>query len=308
MHIAVCALTYKRPDGLQRLLEGLNALTFEQRACPDISVIIVDNEGADATRAICDEMRPNFRWSLTYVVEQRRGISYGRNRAIATVPKTADFVAFIDDDEVPVPEWLDVLLTVQDTYTADVVWGPSLPHYMTDQVPEWIATSKVFGITRHPTGHPLTIAATNNVLIRADIFTQFDPPFDDRFATTGGEDTHLFMRLHQAGYRFVWADEAVVNEWIPASRLTLSWMVQRHYRAYSTYSLCEMEVSPPMQVMPRRFLTGCGRILLGLLLLPFSVLNRSLFVEALLQVSRGAGLISGLMGRRYEEYQTVHGT
>jgi GT2 family glycosyltransferase len=40
---------------------------------------------------------------------------------------SADSVAFVDDEEVPDPRWLQELLIVQSRYGANVVCGPVLP-------------------------------------------------------------------------------------------------------------------------------------------------------------------------------------
>ena len=60
-----------------------------------------------------------------YVHEPRPGISHARNRGVAEAK--GDFVAFIDDDELPAPNWLESLLLTQRTYRADVVLGPVRP-------------------------------------------------------------------------------------------------------------------------------------------------------------------------------------
>ena len=46
-------------------------------------------------------------------VEGRRGIPQARNAAVAVALERADFVAFIDDDEVPSPLWLAELLRLR---------------------------------------------------------------------------------------------------------------------------------------------------------------------------------------------------
>ena len=45
MSIAICALTYKRPERLAQLLAGLRRLRFTERA-PEIRVIVVDNDAS----------------------------------------------------------------------------------------------------------------------------------------------------------------------------------------------------------------------------------------------------------------------
>ena len=308
MLVSICIATYQRPEGLKRLLEGIARLIFTNQIQPQIEVIVVDNDPTCSAQAFCEQLRSQFKWSLKYFSEAQRGISYVRNKAVAEVATAADFVLFIDDDEVPEPTWLDELLIVQQAYDADVVAGPSLPFFPVADTPKWVIKGKFFEAPRFITGHLLEYTGTNNVLIRAQILRELGKVFDDRFAITGGEDTHLFMRLYRAGYKLIWADLAVVYEWIPKSRTNVTWILQRGYRSYGTYGLCEKELEPLVKVLARRILTGSGRIAIGIIsLLPSIFLGKSQTVQALLQIARGAGMLSGLMGKSYNEYQNTHG-
>ena len=308
MLVSICVATYQRPEGLKRLMAGLDRLIFTKLEQPQIEIILVDNDPTCSARTFCEQFQLQFKWSLKYFSEPQRGISYERNKAVAEASDAADFILFIDDDEVPEPAWLDELLIAQQAYNADVVAGPSLPFFPVPDTPEWVVKGKFFESPRFATGHLLQYAGTNNVLIRAQILRAMDKIFDDRFAITGGEDTHLFMRLHQTGYKLIWADFAVVHEWIPKSRINVTWILQRGYRSYSTYGLCEKELEPLIKVLMRRTSTGSGRIAIGIIsLLPSIFLGKSQVVQALLQISRGAGMLSGLMGKSYNEYQNIHG-
>ncbi len=308
MLISICVATYQRPEGLKRLLVGIDKLIFDQDQTPQIEVIIVDNDPSCSAREFCEQLQADFRWSLKYFNEPQRGISYVRNKAVAEVAPNADFVCFIDDDEVPEPEWIRELLVVQREYQADVVAGPSLPFFPAVDTPKWVVKGKFFEAPRYSTGHLLKFTGTNNVLVRANIFRTMDRIFDQRFAITGGEDTHFFMRVYRAGYKLVWADLAVVYEWVPQSRTNIKWILQRGYRCHSTYGLCEKELEPLIKVLVRRISTGTVRIAIGIItLVPSLLLSRALFVHALLQISRGVGMLSGLMGKSFAEYQTIHG-
>ncbi len=303
MLVAVCALTYERPQALQRLLERLNQLTFSKNEIPNLEVIVVDNDDLGSAQAVCDRFNSDFKWALKYSIEPLRGISYARNHAVACASKNADFIAFIDDDEVPESSWLDELISVQNEYDADVVTGPVIPHFEPD-VPNWVVEGKFFELPRYPTGHLPKVAFTNNVLVRGEIFRRFLRPFDERFALTGGEDSHFFMRLYRQGCKIVWANEAKVWEWIPQNRTTIKWILLRGYRCWSTHSWCERELSPSLKVQAIRVIKGCGLIVLGLLLLlPALLGKRHLLIQALLRIFRGAGTFSGLLGWQYQEYR-----
>jgi len=300
--------TYQRPEGLKRLLDGLNQLTFKKCETPKLEVIVVDNDSTGAARAICSVKENDFKGVLKYCIEPNRGISYSRNKALASINKDTDFVAFIDDDEVPDPSWLDELLFVQQKYDADVVTGPNLPRFIESSVPNWIVKGKFFEPKRFPTGHRLETASTGNVLVRSQVLKQIDKMFDERFALTGGEDSHFFMRLSRAGYKIVWADTAVVYEWIPQSRTNVKWILRRGYRCWSTQSLCERELYPSIKVLTIRAVKGIGLISQGFcLLFPSLLLGQHAIVKALLHISRGTGTLAGVAGTRYQEYKVTHG-
>ena len=105
------------------MLEGLDRLRFAKVPPPAVEIVVVDNDPAGPTCALLESVKLGHNWPLRCYVEPRRGIPYARNRAIASIEGRADFVAFVDDDEIPAPEWLDELLHVQRSYDADVVAG-----------------------------------------------------------------------------------------------------------------------------------------------------------------------------------------
>lgn len=311
MRVNVCVITYRRPEGLKRLLNGLNELVFDKNPLPDLDIIVVDNDPNGSAQAFCEEVKPNLKWPIRCFVEPRRGIPYARNRAIACTGSDADFVAFVDDDEVPLPSWMDELLYVQHCYDADVVYGAVLPYFVED-VPAWVVKGRFFEHpfvrAQYPTGHPLELADTNNVLLRSRVFGGMDKLFDERFALTGGSDTHFFMRVFRAGYRIVWAGDAQVHDWVPKSRANARWILQRAYRLGNTRSLCELDLEPSVAGRVAPVVKGVGRIAQGLVLTPISLaLGRHVFVGALHKICYGAGRLAGMLGVRYEEYRRFGG-
>ena len=203
MKTAICMATFLRPEGLARLLEGLNALEVPSESA-EIEFVVVDNDAEGSGRETCDRLRPAMRWALSYHIEPHRGIAQSRNKALSCVDPAADWVAFIDDDEAPAPDWLVELFRVQNEYDADVVTGPVFPQ-LEEGTPSWIEQGGFFDGPRHETGHRLDRSATNNVLFRASLVRDMAQHFDERFGLTGGEDMHFFRRIHLAGHKIVWA-------------------------------------------------------------------------------------------------------
>ncbi|CAA9222309.1 MAG: hypothetical protein AVDCRST_MAG93-497, partial [uncultured Chloroflexia bacterium] len=298
MRVAVCVITYQRPDGLKRLIGGLDELVFDKSPPPNLEIIVVDNDQTGSACALLESSSRKLGWPIKCCVEPRRGIPHARNKAIACAGTGVDFIAFVDDDELPQPSWLDELLCVQRSYDADVVQGPVLPYFPED-VPTWIVKGRFFERyavrAGYGTGQRLELADTNNVLVRSEVFAGMDKLFDERFALTGGSDTHFFMRVFRAGYKIVWANDALAYEWIPKSRANVRWILQRAYRLGNTRSVCELDLESSRggRVVP--VVKGVGRIVQGLLLVPVSLVRgRHAFVEALYGVCYGAGRLAGV--------------
>lgn len=223
--VAVCVTSYRRPDGLFALLGALDALAFEGPA-PQVRVVVVDNDADGSARAVCDEARSWLRHPLCYVVEKRLGIPSARNAAVAAA-LDSDWIAFVDDDEMPEPGWLDELLRAAALHGADVVTGPVAPRFQ-EPPPRWIAEGRFFESQPLPQGAPRETAYTNNVLVRTSRLAALDRLFDERL-TPNGEDTELFSRLALGGARIVWAPRALVYEHVPPERATLGWLLRRSF-------------------------------------------------------------------------------
>lgn len=309
MMISICALTYRRPEGLLRLLEGLNALEFTAPQ-PTIEVIIVDNDAQGSAGEVCSRMREGFRWNLRYEVEARRGIVYARNKAMDLVSSDSDWVASIDDDEVPDSAWIAEFMKVQRDTGADVVAGRVEP-YFPEPVEPWIEQGGFFQKWRFPEGSAIPHAFTNNVLFRATILAdeRFQPPFAERYALSGGEDRHFFERVRRAGYRLRFADGAVVTEWIPASRANARWLVRRQFRVGNSLAFIESEFDPGLRRWILRWARACYGVAAGIARLPVAwIRGRVSSVRACQEVASNLGRLWGMFGRTYQEYREVHGT
>jgi GT2 family glycosyltransferase len=307
MRVAIAVATYARPEGLRRLLAGIGDLVFEHVPPRALEVVVVDNSPDRSAEPVCAAAARALRWPLHYEHEPVQGIAQARNRAVARVRGRADFLAFIDDDEVPGERWLDALLAAQARFGADVVAGPVLPRFL-EPVPAWIVAGGFFERHRFQTGTTLRHTGTCNVLIRCELFQRLPAGFDERFGRTGGEDTHFFLRAGAAGAHIVWADDAVVYEWHPASRTRAAWLLRRAFRVGNTWSLCERDLDGSASRRAARVLKALGRITQGTVSLPLAlVLGRPSAVRSLQHIASGAGALSGVAGFHYEEYRTPHG-
>ena len=201
------------------------------------------------------------------------------------------------------------MLQTQQSTNADVVIGPSNPIYEPggSSVP---IDAGGFEHERFDTGteFPFFLTRTSGVIVRASIVPE--EGFDERLALTGGEDRLFFTRIHQAGGRFVWDDEAVVDEWVPASRQSARWLLRRWFRTGVTRSSIMIILEQPTWRRRLRRLAG-GLVMAGrgvwsmILALPH---GRPAVLAASRLAVLGVGASAGALGVRYQEYKKVHGT
>jgi len=298
---AVCIATCGRPDGLARLLSALRVLVFTTVPAPDLRIVVVENGAPSGARSICAEFARSSIVPLQYEHEPRVGIPFARNRAVRCAVPWAEFVLFLDDDELPTPTFLDELFQVQRRFQADVVAGPVVRRF-DEPAPEWAVRGRFFDRSRWPTGTERQFVATNNTLVKSTVFATVGD-FDSRFAFSGGSDTHFFLRAHLRGCRLIWADEAIVYEFMPPSRATVAWLLQRAFRSGNTWSLCERELWPSRRVQLRRLVLEMRNALAGTVsLIPALFSGRVAMIACLRRICEAAGNISGVFGFRYEEY------
>jgi len=98
--VTVVITTYNRAHLLQRAIQS--AL----QAGSDIEVIVVDDCSADETPEVCSQLE-----TIRYVrLDANRGLAHARNVGIAA--SSADFMAFLDDDDLRLPNSLDKQLSL----------------------------------------------------------------------------------------------------------------------------------------------------------------------------------------------------
>jgi GT2 family glycosyltransferase len=233
--VAICVATLGRPNSLVRCLEGISRLVPADDVA--IRVLVVDNDHRGPARDVVDRVRQSSPWPIDYVIEPVRGIPQARNRALARTVG-ADAVAFIDDDEVPQPLWLQAIVRRWRRGGADVLIGPSVPVFDVEP-PGWVRDGAFFEPPRHPDDSPLPywFCRTSGVLIDRGALPDGPEVFDERFRFTGGSDTDLFERMARQGRTFTWVADALIDQLVPPTRATPAWLAGRAYRIGSNRSL-----------------------------------------------------------------------
>lgn len=304
--IAVCIITCFRPDGLKRLLDGMVKQKFTKSSEPEIKLVIVDNDEQGSARSVCEEFQTTHdKIQLEYDIEKQRGIPFARNHSVDMAKNDVDFIAIMDDDEVPAENWLDELMAAQKEFSADILTGPVAPHFV-EQPADWLRG--FFGSGNLANGqnlrHNYGYAYTSNLFAKAELFQHIR--FDEQFRSNGADDTHLFMQVYEQGYKAVWADKALVTEWLPASRTNYKWLWQRAYRRGNGFAFCELVQNRTLATRIQRFAKGIFRLTQGILTAALFFGRKAVFVGGIQTAFLGAGMITGSFGSEYQEYTTIH--
>lgn len=222
-HITVCICTYRRDALLTRLLDALTRVSSD--GLFTMSVVVADNDEAQSAKATVERFAPQANYPIKYCTEPRKNIALVRNLAVASAE--GDYIAFIDDDEFPEPQWLTSAFTTCKKFNVQGVLGPVEPHFE-HEPPSWLRRGGFYQRPRHQTGFPLAWpeCRTGNVLFLRSILAGVPEPFHAEFGT-GGEDQDFFRRMIAAGHRFIWCDEAVAFETVPPNRWERRFLISR---------------------------------------------------------------------------------
>lgn len=302
MKVAVGVCTFGRPDGLARLLDHLELI--ERPAGVDaVDVLVVDDDPAGTAGSVCADRRVAGR-VITYVAHGSRNIASARN-AVLDRSDGYDAVVFIDDDERPEPGWLAALVACQRRFDCDVVIGPVIGA-LPERAPRWMAPH--FAIEIGSDGDVLDEGITGNALIKSSTLTQHGFRFAESLGRSGGEDQLFFRQFAAAGLDIRYAAEALVHEDVPAERARIAYLLRRSFRTGNTLGLLDSHVlraGRSRLVRSAKSVAWIGRGTVSTALgLPasFTGAGRRLVADGLIGVSRGLGMLAGLLGLRLEFY------
>ncbi len=227
--IDVCICTFRR-EALQATLASLAGQVLP--AGMRLRVIVADNDDAPVRRARIEAAGAALGLALTYVHAPARNISVARNACLDAA--RADWLAFIDDDEIAAPGWIMALLDRRPGH--DIVFGVSQARYPHPQTPAWVIAGD-FHSNRIAGNDPAWNGYTANVLIDRRVIAAAGIRFQATLGQTGGEDTMFFFDARRAGARFGYAPDAIVTEDTPVERAGWRWLARRRFRSGQVHYL-----------------------------------------------------------------------
>lgn len=223
--VDICICSYRRPE----LLETLRAISHQIGSTQArIRVIVADNTQEAAAQTLVRDAAKELPLNIHYMHAPADNISIARNACLDAA--RARWLAFIDDDELPVAGWLGALLDEALCGNWDAVLGPVIALYP-PSAPRWLRQGNFHSTV--PVWRRGRIAAgyTGNVLLRRSLVQRHALRFRIALGTTGGEDDDFFSRFCDVGGQLGFASRAVCYERVSCERASLAWLLRRNFRA-----------------------------------------------------------------------------
>jgi succinoglycan biosynthesis protein ExoM len=227
--IDICVCTFRRA-AVADTLASIGQL--QKPAGVALRVIVADNDETPSARDLVLQVAAEQGLDLVYVHCPASNISLARNACLDHA--SAAWIAFLDDDEIATPGWLDALVQRASAGDVEVVLGPVRAIYP-NAAPAWMPRGD-FHATR-PVWVEGTILTgyTCNVLFNRESTALAGQRFRLDLGRSGGEDTDFFDRVVRAGGRIAFTEAAEVTEIVTPSRASFRWLLQRRFRSGQTH-------------------------------------------------------------------------
>jgi glycosyltransferase involved in cell wall biosynthesis len=225
--ISVMICTYNRCDRLDLALEGL---TKQSYGLNKFEVIVIDNNSTDDTKKVVKKYQDIL--NLRYQFETTQGSGYVRDLGFRMAKGV--YVAFIDDDAIPVPGWLFHIEKNILEHEPDCICGPYTPYY-TSEKPDWFKDKyeiRALGNTRHVVPRGTTHGGSNMTWKRSILFDVGG--FNANLGVRGdkfiaGEDTDLFQRYwRNVNGKIIYDPEVEILHWVPAYKMRVGYVLKRY--------------------------------------------------------------------------------
>ncbi|MGE5139669.1 MAG: glycosyltransferase family 2 protein [Rudaea sp.] len=262
--VVICAYTENRWNELVASVASVRAQTTP----PGQIVVVVDHNPALLSRA-----REYFRDVTVVENGEARGLGGARNSGVRA--SRGDVVAFLDDDAVAEPEWLENLLLDYRDPNVMGVGGATLPQWQGER-PAWFPEEFGWVVGCSYRGQPESRAAVRNLHGCNMSFRRqvFDSIGGFRLGY-GCDETEFCIRLQQkmAGKQVVYEPAARIKHLVTRERATLKYFLTRcHFEGGSKAVVSWIagsrdglasERSYTFQTLPRGIVLGLRDALAG---------------------------------------------
>ena len=305
--IMVAIPTFRRPQGLERLLKSIECQSFQGT----LHVVVADNdaEKKEGLEVVARLNSTGFPLKIESISTPERGISQVRNALseFFCFRSDAAFLAMIDDDQVVDIHWAARRYDMAQATQADCIASAVLPIFE-GEPPNWVRKAKIYQRDTKTNGRVPIIYSTNGIMLSARTFKIMgSKPFDNHFKNVGGGDWDFFLRCRVAGLNFARARESVAFEVYPESRQSVRWAVLRSFRNGQAYTKLRLRHEHFAKVLCAELTIFLGGTLLGISKLAIFWPFKASRVDALCLVARQMGRVAAPFSTGYREYDFTHG-
>jgi glycosyltransferase involved in cell wall biosynthesis len=305
MHITVCICTHDRPGYVRDCLEGLRRQTVGDE---QFDILVVDSTSTGEVPTELARLVSDLRNARLLRVGEP-GVSMARNAGAWEAD--GDYIAYIDDDAIPAPDWIErILEAIGETDPPPaLIGGRILPHWEAP-LPSWwppslrgalsIIELEGQGEYRSASLPPGFEPYGANMVVHALPLLAIGGfgRQSGRFGTAllSDEEVQLAWRLQDAGHSARYDSRIVVRHQIQAARLTPAWLLSRLYwQGVSTVRTRRLLGRPGAvwQELPRRLVVAA-------LLAPSALLPRhsTRLVACRWRLAYALGFIRAALGWR----------
>lgn len=224
--VGIC--TFRRPQQLDLLLQEVEAARCGPLAALEVSVVVVDDDPQGSGRPVVEAAAARSTGPVRYHHLGSRNLSHARNAVIEQALPHGDWVAFVDDDCLPEPDWLLHLLAVQERTAADLVTG-HVVYRVRPGAPRWLVDEPFCDFTAYEDGEEPAYGNTANVLMSTGFLRRSGTRFRESLGRTGGEDMTFYDDARAAGARLRYAASARVHEPLTPARERLGYHLHRQF-------------------------------------------------------------------------------
>lgn len=231
--ISIVVCSFNRLDCLR---DCMNAIRAQLAATPGAELIVVDDGSTDGTGAWLDQQPPHP--SVTLLRQSNQGLSSARNRGWRAAG--GDWVAYLDDDALPVADWLPQLASACAAAPAEIAviggpirlqWPGPQPTWLPPSLYEWLTCLDVPGGPQDSSTTPLFRGA--NMTCRKSALAAVGG-FSESLGRKGTsllsrEECELADRLVSRGWRSRYEPAPWIWHRVHPARLRRRWFFRRLY-------------------------------------------------------------------------------
>lgn len=301
--IEICVCSRRRPDQLRQFLcSASDAIgRLQERSPYRASVLLVENDDTATYRDLVDE-RTAAGMEIRHVLETAAGLSHARNRALKE--SQAEFILFVDDDQILDPEIILEFIRCQAEFRCQIVAGYAPVKYPAGTAP-W--RQGYFEPASIDYGRILDEAGTNCLFLETRALSLLSEPyFDPKLNFSGGEDIDFTTRLHEQGARIVSNPRAIAWENFPAERTTVSYILKRTYRNWVVGTRLQMSLKH--KTARRMLLSAAKRSLAGAVwAVPLLVRGGKGKLSGIVRMVEAIAIVASLLGTDSDFYRSQPG-